>query len=141
MTITAFCDKHIACAAGRKWALATGEPDMDALWKRTDIKPEWRVWIATQHGVLDDRTMRLFACWCVRQVWHMLTDDRSRNAVEVAEQYADGKATEEDLAAAREAAGEAAWAAREAAREAAGEAQSEYLLQHTTPNFDAAKGE
>lgn len=136
MTIQEFCDKHGACADGRAWALLTKEPDMNALWKRTDIKPEWRVWIATQPGVLDDRTLRLFVCWCLRQVCHLLTDERSRNAVEVAERFAEGKATSDELAAAWKAARAAEWAADAEARAE----QSAYLLQHTTPNFDAAKG-
>jgi hypothetical protein len=64
----------------------------------------------------NDKTARLFACWCARQIWHLLTDERSRTAVEVAERYANGKATQQELAAARA----AAWnAARAAARDAA----------------------
>jgi hypothetical protein len=138
MTIEEFCDKHDACVDIKEWAVATGARDMAALWARTDMQPEWRLWIATRPGLLDDRTLRLFACWSVRQVWHLLTDKRSRNAVEIAERYANGKATAEELEAARaaawaaawaaagEAAGEAAWAAgaaaRAAAREAAGKA-------------------
>ena len=147
MTIIEFCDKHAACAGGREWALATDEPDMAALWKRTDIKPEWRVWIATRDGVLDDRTLRLFGCWSVRKVWHLLTDERSRNAVIVAERFADGKATEEELAAARVAASAAvsgaAWAASDAsdaARDAAGDAAGDAARGASDAAWDAACG-
>ena len=35
-----------------------------------------RIWAATRKGMLDDRTLRLFACKCVREVWHLLTDER-----------------------------------------------------------------
>ena len=70
-----------------------------------------RIWAATRKGMLDDRTLRLFTCKCVREVWHLLTDERSRKAVEVAELYAVGEATDEELAAARAAARDAAMAA------------------------------
>ena len=79
-----------------------------------------RIWAATRKGMLDDRTLRLFACKCVREVWHLLTDERSRKAVEVAELYAVGEATDEELAAAWDAAMAAARdAAMAAARDAA----------------------
>jgi len=61
------------------------------------------------------RELRLLGCWCARQVWHLLTDERSRNAVEVAERFADGQSTKEELDAARDAARDAAWAAASAA--------------------------
>lgn len=50
------------------------------------------------------RQLRLLACGCCRHFWHLYPDERSRRAVEVAEQYADGLATEEVTFSAWEAA-------------------------------------
>jgi hypothetical protein len=46
------------------------------------------------------RKLRLFACGCCRQAWHLLEDERSRNAVEIAEKRADGEESPEALVAA-----------------------------------------
>jgi hypothetical protein len=47
-----------------------------------------------------NRKLRLFACACCRLVWDRLTAPRTREAVEVAERFADGLVTAEDLLAA-----------------------------------------
>ena len=64
-----------------------------------------------------DREIRLFAVWCARQVQHLMKDPRSVAALDVAEKYALGEATEAELTAARDAAwaARAAWAAADAA--------------------------
>ena len=72
----------------------------------------------------NERTLRLFACRVAEDVLPIFEreypdDDRPRAAIETARRYADGKATPEELAAARAAAAAAAWAAGDAAWDAA----------------------
>ena len=67
----------------------------------------------------NDRTARLFACDCAERALSLTNnpDPRSVNAIRVARLFADGKASPEELAAARDAARDAAWAAGDAERE------------------------
>src|SRR5262245_36603242 len=51
-----------------------------------------------------ERKLRLFGCACCRRIWHLL-DSSSRNAVAVAEQFADGLVSKEELSAVWGAAG------------------------------------
>ena len=83
----------------------------DALWALRAVPDE--------QAAERDKLARLFACWCVRQIWHLLTDERSRTAIEVAERYAVGEATHDDLKAAARSAAAAAAAADAAAYAAA----------------------
>ena len=64
-----------------------------------------------------DKEIRLFAVWCARRVQHMMTDPRSIAAIDVAERYAFGQATDDDLRKARDAAEDAAEDAARAAQE------------------------
>ena len=66
-----------------------------------------------------ERELRLFACWPARQVWHLLTDERMRRVVDVAERFARGEASADELAAARAAARAAKYAAAHDAANAA----------------------
>lgn len=64
-------------------------------------------------GRPSERKLRLFACACVRQVWHLLREPRSRRAVEMAERYADGQTDAAQLAVFRS----GAWAGWDADRD------------------------
>jgi hypothetical protein len=83
-------------------------------------------------GKVSDRKLRLLAVACCRAFWHLITDDQNRHAVEVAEAYADGDATESELNTAREL---AFWGASEllekAVRDAVMWCSSD---SHTTPD-------
>jgi hypothetical protein len=160
LTIKQFCDKHKACKEGRDWALANCSSMLDA-WDK--LPPEWVIWVATRRGVLTDKELRLFAVFCVRSVEHLLTDQRSKNAIEVAERFVNGEATDDELEAARAAAcvaavsgvrssAHAAWAAwaataayaayaatcaaAYAAKAACIESQADWLMANTRPSFE-----
>lgn len=117
-------DEYDACADARAWAAAYATP-ADA-WDACP-RPDWMLWGLERLGLGDGRKLRLFACWCARHtplgdgrtVWDLLTDQRSRAAVEVAERFAAGEATAEELAATEAATEAAAWTAAWAAARAA----------------------
>ena len=77
-------------------------------------------WLACVHpepmlqflrGKASDRKVRLFACACCRSVPYVLKDWRSRRAVKVAELFADGLASQEELIEAHQAAMDAHFSA------------------------------
>jgi hypothetical protein len=102
------------------------------------VPKEDRLWVVL--GLLDDRTRRLFAVWCARDALSRVDnpDQCSVAVCDVAERYADGLATYDELAAARAAAmdaaraaaWDAAWsAAMDAAWSAARDAQIAHLRE------------
>jgi hypothetical protein len=90
--------------------------------------------LAFLRGKAGDRKLRLYACGCCRLVWPLLTDPRSRAAVEAAESYADGLIGVGELRAAYRAAHAAARAAQRRRGQASGstlppEAQAEHAAK------------
>lgn len=65
--------------------------------------------LATFGGVLTDNELRRLSVFAARQVQHKLQDDASRNAIDVAEKFAEGQATLGELAAAHDASKSEPW--------------------------------
>jgi len=81
-----------------------------------NVPPKDRLWVVLQKGVLDDRTLRLFACECADRAIARIAkpDPRSVDAVRVAREFAEGRATGGELRAAESAAARAAESAESA---------------------------
>ena len=89
-----------------------------------------------------DKELRLFAVECARQVQHLMTDPRSLAALDMAEKFANGQATYEELEIARNAAwtaADAAWAAAVAAAWAAADAAWAAAVAAAWTAADAAR--
>jgi hypothetical protein len=125
-----------ACGGAVDWIASNKIRTVQAAWAKCQ-RADWMIWYLDKHEAWTDRERRLFACWCVRHTplgdgrttWDLLTDKRSRNAVEIAERFASGGATREEL----DAAGAAAGAARDAARAAAEATQADQLRRTVDP--------
>ena len=137
-TGAAWLRKNDACSEGYAWARAKCAT-LREVWD--SARPDLLIWVATREGVLEDRTLWEFACWCAEQAlpyWEAVYQDdkRPQQAIEARRGWLRGEVSDEQLAAARAAAGAAAWAAAGAAAgDAAGDAQAAWLREHATPKF------
>lgn len=116
-------DKSGACEEATQWLLANRRKSVETLWN-TCPRGDWMLWLLHELDYRDDRVWRLMAVAFVREtplcdangvpladgrkVFDLLTDERSRQALIVAEQYANGEADDRALNAARDAAWSAA---------------------------------
>lgn len=95
-----------ACSDAVRWASAyqTAQAAWDAC-----VRPDWMIWLALKTGV-SERVLWRAEVRMARLVEHLMTDERSRHALDMREAWLDGHATDDEMAAAR-AAADAAWVA------------------------------
>src|SRR5437879_3675405 len=97
--------------AGRRWTSGRKRGSLGGGGKRRGIPMTEAEWLACTdpERMLEclqveflwrggyDRQLQLFGVACCRAVWHLLEDERYRQAVETLERYADGQATGDEL--------------------------------------------
>ncbi len=95
---------------------------------------DWLLWLAKKCGV-ELQPLTLAKAHCANTVRHLMTDERSVKAVDVAIAFGEGRATRDELDAAADAAADAAcyaaYAAYAAADAAANAYSAAYAIAHT----------
>lgn len=85
-----------ACTEAIEWV---GDRDLQKAWVECE-RGDWMLWLASRSGI-DLRTLTLAKARCAKLIIHLMEDERSRKAVEVAEKFGLGQATREELNEAR----------------------------------------
>jgi hypothetical protein len=137
MTILEQLKEIKACNDAIEWIESEGFTSLNQAWAKCH-RSDWMIWALDNfdHSI-SDKDLRLFAVRCARSVQHLITDERSINAIDIAERHAHGNATDEELATAGAAAGAAA---RDAVWAAAGDEQAVWLREITlTPFTEVSK--
>ena len=130
-----YLQKHNACREGA--AYARTQKSLAEVWDNCP-KLEWLFWMLAKQPNKPEKELRLFAVWCARQVQHLMKDKRSLDALDVAERFALGKASVEELRAARGAALGSAGSAGAAGAAARGAADAAWYA--AWGSADAARG-
>jgi hypothetical protein len=108
-------DGSKACSEARKWSKSK---TLKKAWKEC-VRADWMCWLLVtmsgEKGWPNKSVVRHVLCDCAETALKYTKDPRPAETIRIARLYADGKATDEQLAAA----GDAAWAAMDAARAAA----------------------
>ena len=118
-----------ACQAAREWA---ADKTIEEIWA-TCHRGDWMLWLARKLNI-DKRPLTLAKGLCANTVRHLMKDERSINAVDMAIKYGNGEASEGELAAAYA----AAYAAADAAAAAADDAADAYAAAADAADAAAA---
>ena len=111
-----------ACKLAREWAGDMPIEEVVASCHRGD----WLLWLAKRVDA-DFQLFTLAKGHCANTVRHLMKDDRSINAVDVAIAFGEGKATREELDTAADAAADAAYTAYAANRQQTADICREYI--------------
>ena len=88
-----------ACQPAREWA---SNKSIDEIWA-TCHRGDWMLWLARKLNI-DKRVLTIAKGHCANTVRHLMKDERSIAAVDMAIKYGEGNATDSELAAAADAA-------------------------------------
>jgi hypothetical protein len=107
-TFKQFRERHQSTSVGYfdNWAIDDSVEMLDA-WKSVQFRDLHR--LATFEDVLTENELRRYSVFAARQVQHLVKDEASRNALDVAEKFFEGQATADELAAAKHASESAPW--------------------------------
>ena len=95
-----------ACKEAIDWVEENNYTTFEEAWGNCH-RGDWMLWFANKKQV-DIRLLTLAKARCVKLIIHLIKDERSREAVDVSEQYGLGQATSKVLDAAHDAAADAA---------------------------------
>ena len=111
-----------ACNEAREWA---SNKSIDEIWA-TCHRGDWMLWLARKLNI-DKRVLTLAKGHCANTVRHLMKDERSIAAVDMAIKYGEGNATDSELAA-----------AADAAYDATADAYDAYAADYATADAAAA---
>jgi len=124
-----------ACDESKDWAV--GFPNAEQCWNNCK-RSDWMIWMIRKLNNIDINFYKKYACFCARQNWHLLTDQRSKDGIIAVEQYIAGKISIDEMKVARKNAADAADAADAAAAAAAAYAAANAAYAAYAAYADAA---
>ena len=91
---TAILSKLCACRETTKWA--EEQENFEECWNNFE-QSDWMIWMIRKLNFVDINFYKKYACFCARQNWHLLTDQRSKDGIIAAEQYIAGKISIDEM--------------------------------------------